>query len=404
MAVGCNPGAICTACYTSPACFGVHRVYMIDLGFPSATMIIAGDGPVKMDFGQTGSRNYPRYNRATSQPWTAKESGVWITPTYRVHLLDTFRSLDAALDEHKAKGTKPGDPVYAKIFEQLAEDVALAGFGRDDAAQAAYQVGQLSTYKRLESLMPKQLQPDEQEAITHLQNQLETLAQIRKNVEQAHASSAQFIGWKSHTTDMMRHFAAKSEHLRRFRALSFRLNIMLSDYLGVRHSGPSRGDLEKFASDADVAVACLQGAIEHIKVFGLKEEEPAASAKPGRGAAQKGGITQHIHGNVSQAIATGRATQNVGQVGPSGNNLDEIVNLLSQSYELTRRQIEDAIGVANQLDAETKKPEGRRNWKSIAEWGNTLLGIAGKATDLTEKLVPHLPWITALIEQATHHG
>ena len=331
---------------------------------------------------------------------------MWITPTYRVFLLDTFRSLDAALDEHKAKGTKPGDPVYARIFEQLAEDVALAGFGRDDAAQAAYQVGQLSTYKRLESLMPKQLQPDEQEAITHLQNQLEALAQIRKNAEQAHASSPQFIGWKSHTTDMMRHFAAKSEHLSRFRALSFRLNIMLSDYPGVRHSGPSRGDLEKFASDADVAVACLQGAIEHIKVFGLKEEEPAASAKParGRGAAQKGGITQHIHGNVNQAIATGRATQNVGQVGPSGNSLDEIVNLLQQSYELTRRQMEDAIGVANQLDAETKKPEVGRNWKSIAEWGNTLLGIAGKATDLTEKLAPHLPWITALIEQATHHG
>jgi hypothetical protein len=331
---------------------------------------------------------------------------VWIIPEYRVFLLDTFRSLDAALDEHKAKGTKPRDPVYALIFDQLAEDVAQTGFGRDDVAQVAYHVGQLSTYKRLESLMPKQLQPDEQEAITHLQNQLEALAQIRKNAEQAHANSPPFIAWKSHTTDMMRHFAAKSEHFSRFRALSFRLNIMLPDYPGVRHSGPSRGDLEKFASDADVAVACLQGAIEHIKVFGLKEEEPAASEKPARGsgAAQKGGFTQHIHGNVNQAIAMGRATQNVGQVGPSGNNLDEIVNLLQQSYELTRRQMEDAIGAANQLDAETKKPEGGRNWKSIAEWGNTLLGIAGKATDLTEKLAPHLPWITALIEQATHHG
>ena len=332
---------------------------------------------------------------------------MWITPTYRVFLLDTFRSLDAALDEHKAKGTKPGDPVYARIFEQLAEDVALAGFGRDDAAQAAYQVGQLSTYKRLESLMPKQLQPDEQEAITHLQNQLEALAQIRKNAEQAHASSPQFIGWKSHTTDLMTHYiSANSEHLRKFRGLSFRSNVMQLDYRGARyHSGPRRDDIETFASDAEIADACLQGAIKHIKVFGLKQEEPAAPAKPARGrGGPRGGITQYIHGNVNQAIATDRATQKVGQVGPSGNSLDEIVKLLQQSYKLTRRQMEDAIGAAQQLDAETKKPESSRNWKSIAEWGNTLLGIAGKATDLTERLAPHLPWITALIEQATHHG
>ncbi len=135
--------------------------------------------------------------KATSRLGRAKESGVLITPTNRVFLLDTFRSLDAALDEHKAKGTKPRDPVYALIFEQLAEDVALTGFGRDDVALVAYHVGQLSTYKRLESLMPKQLQPDEQEAITYLQNQIEALAQIRANAEQAHADSPQFIGWKS---------------------------------------------------------------------------------------------------------------------------------------------------------------------------------------------------------------
>jgi hypothetical protein len=332
---------------------------------------------------------------------------VWITPTYRVFLLETFRSLDAALDEHKAKGTKPGAPVYAKIFEQLAEDVALTGFGRDDVAQAAYHVGQLSTCKRLESLMPKQLQPDEQEAITHLQNQLEALAQIRKNAEQAHASSPQFILWKSHTMDLMTHYiSANSEKLRKFRGLSFRSNVMQLDYPGARYpSGPRRDDIEKFASDVEIADACLQGAIEHIKVFGLKQEEPAAPAKPARGrGGPRGGITQYIQGNVNQAIATDGATQNVGQVGQSGNSLDEIVKLLQQSYELTRRQMEDAIGAAQQLDAETKKPEGSKNWKSIAEWGNTLLGIAGKATDLTERLAPHLPWITALIEQATHHG
>jgi hypothetical protein len=331
----------------------------------------------------------------------------WLPPQVRVFLLEQFRSLDAALDEHKAKGTKPGDPVYEHIFKQLADDVAQAGIGVDRIDLAAYAVGQISTYNRLRSLMPKQLAPDEQEAITHLQNQIDSLAEIRAKAEQAHASSPQFIQWKSHTTDLMRHYiAANSEHLNRFRMLSFRSNVMQLDWPGARYnSGPRRDDIENFASDADVAVACLEGAIQHIKVFGLKQDEPPAPAKParGRGAAQ-GGITQHIHGNVNQAIATGRATQNVGQIGQSGNSLDEIVKLLQESYELNRRQMDEAFGAAQQLDAEVKKPEGSMNWKSIAEWGNTLIGIAGKATDLTEKLAPHLPWLTQLIEQAMRHG
>jgi hypothetical protein len=138
-------------------------------------------------------------------------------------------------------------------------------------------------------------------------------------------------------------------------------------------------------------------------VFGLKQEEPAAPAKPARSASRPG-ITQHIHGNVNQAIATGRSTQNVGQIGASGNSLDEIVKLLQESYELNRRQMDEAFGAARQLDAEVDKPEGGRNWKSISEWGNTLLGIAGKATDLTEKLAPHLPWLAQLIKQAMRHG
>lgn len=331
----------------------------------------------------------------------------WLLPQVRVFLLNEFRSLDAALDEHKAKGTKPGDPVYEHIFKQLADDVAQKGVGVDRIDVAAYAVGQISTYNRLRGLMPKQFSPDEQEAITHLQDQIEALAQIRGKAEQADASSPQFIQWKSHTTDLMRHYiTANSEHLSRFRGLSFRSNRIQLDWPGSRYnSDPRRDDAEKFASDADVALACLEGAIQHIKVFGLKQDESVAPAKParGRGAAQ-GEITQHIHGNVNQAIATGRATQNIGQIGQSGNSLDEIVKLLQESYELNRRQMDESFGAAQQLDAEVKKPEGSKNWKSIAEWGNTLLSIAGKATDLTEKLAPHLPWLTQLIEQAMRHG
>lgn len=252
--------------------------------------------------------------------------------------------------------------------------------------------------------MPKQLGRDEQEAITNLQNQIEALAQIRANAEQAHVDSPHFIGWKSHTTDLMRHYiSAKSEHLSRFRMLSFRSNVMQLDWPGARyHSGPRRDDIEKFASDADVAVACLQGAIEHIKVFGLKQEEPAAPAKPVRSREARG-LTQHFHGPVNQAVATDNARQRVGHIGPSGNSLDEIVRLLRESEELTPRQVKEAAGVAEQLNAEVQKEKGTRNWKAIAEWGATLLTITEKATDLSAKLGPHLPTIAALIEEAKRY-
>jgi hypothetical protein len=41
-----------SASSANPACFGVHRVYIIDFGFPSATMIISMMG------GENGLRDY----------------------------------------------------------------------------------------------------------------------------------------------------------------------------------------------------------------------------------------------------------------------------------------------------------------------------------------------------------
>jgi hypothetical protein len=237
--------------------------------------------------------------------------------------------LDAALDEHNSKGTRPGDPVYVAIFEQLAEDVATAGFGKDEIPQVANYVGQLSTYSRLERLMPKQLGPEEQEAIAHLEKQIVELTAIRANAEQAHAASPQFIAWRSHTIDLLTYFIpSSSEHFRRFRMLSFRSNRMSLDYPGARvHRGPRQDDLEKFAADADVADACLNGAIERIRIFGMAREEPAP-AKPVRSRESRGGLTQHFHGPVNQAVAMDKATQNVGHIGPSGSTLAEISALL----------------------------------------------------------------------------
>lgn len=297
---------------------------------------------------------------------------MWIAPAFRVHFLDMFRGLEAALDEHKAKRTKPSDQVYAKIHEQLAEDVAIAGYGRDAIPHVAAYVGQLSTYNRLESLMPKQLGPDEQEAITHLEKQISALTMIRANAEQAHANSAQFIAWRSQTVDLLTYFIpSSSEHFRRFRMLSFRSNRMIPDYPGARvPRGPFRDDLEKFASDAEVADACLKGAIERIRVFGRSRDEPAP-AKPARSRESRGGLTQHFHGPVNQAVAMDSATQNVGHIGPAGSSVNEVMRLLHESEELTKREVGEAARAAEQLNAEVQKPDEGRHWKSIAEWGNT---------------------------------
>ena len=62
--------------------------------------------------------------------------------------MEYFQSLDDALNEHKKKGSKIGDPVYLKIFDQLAGDLRTIGIGRDEIPAYAQEYGQLSTYKR----------------------------------------------------------------------------------------------------------------------------------------------------------------------------------------------------------------------------------------------------------------
>lgn len=70
-------------------------------------------------------------------------------------LVDYFRSLDRALDEHKRKGTPQGDDVYQRIYEQLAGDLAPLGVGKDQIAEVAKSCGQGSTFERLQKLMKK---------------------------------------------------------------------------------------------------------------------------------------------------------------------------------------------------------------------------------------------------------
>jgi hypothetical protein len=70
-------------------------------------------------------------------------------------IIDYFRSLELALNEHKDKGTSQGDIIYLRIYGQLASDLAVLGIGRDQIPEFAKKCGHESTLKRLEQLMKK---------------------------------------------------------------------------------------------------------------------------------------------------------------------------------------------------------------------------------------------------------
>jgi len=70
-------------------------------------------------------------------------------------LVEYFRSLELALNEHKEKGTPKGDPTYSRIYTQLSRDLAKIGIARDELPEAAKSCGHISTFERLEQLMKK---------------------------------------------------------------------------------------------------------------------------------------------------------------------------------------------------------------------------------------------------------
>lgn len=333
------------------------------------------------------------------------ERVLWIEPLRRIQLLDFFRSLDAALDEHKGKGTPVGDPVYQKIFEQLAGDVAMVGFGKDEIPFVANECGQLSTYKRLEQLMTKQNQPQESAAMNLLNDQLNKLMQVRS----LDAQHPDFTIWHDTVKDLFQRFLRPdSPHFNRFKNLSFKgPPVMRLDFPSSRHrygitgeEAHSAEDAAKFLRDCGIAEGCIKGAMDTIRNFGIHSE-----GVDGRNVPQKGGgVQQTFHGPVtfhSQAIATDKAVQNIGNMGSEGASLKEIAALLRESMELRGREVQEGLKAVEEIAAEIQKPKERRNWRSLIDGGEKLLGIATKATDLTVRLAPYLAHITALVHEAS---
>jgi hypothetical protein len=101
------------------------------------------------------------------------------------------------------------------------------------------------------------------------------------------------------------------------------------------------------------------------------------------------------------AIAADSAIQKIGHMGNvTGNSLKEIAALLPQSEELSKRQVKEGLAGIEGLAEEVQKPEPKRNWKAVLAYGQAVLEIAGKATDLAQKLAPYTPAVAGLVEKA----
>jgi hypothetical protein len=107
--------------------------------------------------------------------------------------------------------------------------------------------------------------------------------------------------------------------------------------------------------------------------------------------------------SLNQAIATDSAIQRIGHVGDkTGADLKEISDLLQQSQDLTPRQVMHGIADIEALAVEVEKPEEKRNWRAVLDYGQKVLDLAVKATDLGAKLAQHPPTIVGLMEGAKH--
>jgi hypothetical protein len=328
---------------------------------------------------------------------------LWIEPLRRFQLVEFFRSLDAALDEHKEKGTPTGAPVYHRIYQQLAEDVALLGVGKDHIPEVAAECGQLSTYRRLEQAMTMQNQPKESAAITLLNDQLNKLMGIR-SLDLKHPD---FILWRDSVANLFQRFLSPdSSHFVTFRDLRFRAPITRTRPLPYSYRGPrpsevkSPADAAQFEKDCAIAEVCIRGAMDEIRNFGVYSDKANPPAQKSSGAVQNFFGTVNIQ---NQAIATDNAIQHIEQMGNTGNDLKEIAELLKQSMDLTGREQVEGLKSLESIATEVQRPEQRRNWKGILDAGEKLTNIVQKTTDVATKLAPYMPTIATFIEQAKHH-
>jgi hypothetical protein len=244
----------------------------------------------------------------------------------------------------------------------------------------------------------------DQKAIRLFAEQLQELEAI-KGLNYQHPN---FLAWRDRTTSLLQQFLrSDSPYISRFRNLKFyEPPALVSDYPGVRRS-VTPGHSTYFTDGCAMAAATINAIIRDIGDFGVKEEAPATKSDKNSSVMSHGGV--HFHEKVSilgnQAIAADNAIQTIGQVGDRGDmgaTLKEIAELFQQSMDLSRRQVHEGLSGIEELALEVQKEPSRRDWKAMIESGEKVLGIAGKAIDLAQKLAPFTPTIVALVEKAKH--
>lgn len=246
----------------------------------------------------------------------------------------------------------------------------------------------------------------EAKAIRLLNRQLGQLQTIR-GLNYKHA---EFKAWRDTTMSILeRSLGPTSQHTIRFRDTRF---LGPSYILPFGSPAPppdyiSPEDAAAFKRGCETTEASLKAAIDEISEFGLYTGEGVAPPTTGRGRSRSaGGVSQHFSANtmhVTQAVATDSAVQRIGHLGnKTGVDLKEISNLLQQSQDLSPNQVKQGVADVEALAIEVEKPEEKRNWKAVLEYGQRVLELAGKAVDLGTKLGPHLPAVVALMEAAKH--
>lgn len=239
-----------------------------------------------------------------------------------------------------------------------------------------------------------------EKAIRLLTRQLEELQTIRS----LNYKDPAYKAWHDTTMRVLQMFLGpESPHFIRFRDLRFfGPTVIVPRRVRVPPDYISPADSAAFRKACETTDASLRAAMKDIEDFGVYVEQPKP-VSAGRGKGRSGGVSQTFHAPVtihSQAIATDNAIQRIGQMGNMGANLKEVAELFRQSMDLTPRQVQEGVREIEVLASEAEKPEEHRNWKSILESGEKVLGLAGKATDLASKLAPYTPHISTLIEHA----
>jgi hypothetical protein len=244
---------------------------------------------------------------------------------------------------------------------------------------------------------------DEQKAVRLLNRQLGGLMIVRGlNYERG-----EFTAWRDTTTSVLqKYLGSESPHTVRFMKTRFTPSVFRARPWG---SGPRpKGYIspefrDAFSQGCETAEATIKAAIGHIQDFGVRVEAPKHTPA-GRG--RSGGISQNFLGptQVNQALAADSAVQRIGRIGnQAGIDLNELSNLLQQSQDLSPNQVMQGVADIEGLAEEVEKPEEKRNWKAVLEYGLRVLDLAGKAVDLGGKLAPYLPAVVALVESAKLH-